>query len=259
MHRFGQHFLIRGQVATDIVKVVEISETDTVIEIGAGRGSLTKPLAETGARVISYEVDTSLKELLQLKLKSFNNVELRFKDFLTVEPSELPRNCACVGNIPYYISKEIIEKIAQLSFKRAILMVQKEFADKMTAYPGGKNYRYISVLAQTFYDVQRVMTVSKKDFSPPPSVDSVVVKMELRNDIPNFVEYRNFIRFLLSSPGKNLSSVLKQVFKGDSNRTLKKLNLPMMNTKVRRTPIETFLSLYKGWLSWKEQNSLNVY
>jgi len=259
MHRFGQHFLIQKQIAVNIVKAAEISKEDTVIEIGAGTGNLTKLLAETGARIISYEVDTSLKELLQLKLKNYANVELIFKDFLTVESCELPQNCVCVGNIPYCISKEIIEKITKLLLKRATLMVQKEFADKMTAHPGSKNYRYISVLAQTFYDIQRVMIVSKKDFAPPPSVDSVVVKMELRNDIPNFVQYRDFIRFLMSSPGKNLSSVLKQVFKGDSSKILEKLNLPVMNKKVRGTPVKAFLDLYKGWLFWKEQNSLNVY
>lgn len=203
----GQVFLSDDRIAKKIVELSNISPTDTVVEIGAGAGTLTEELAKTGAKVIAYEIDRDLEELLRERLASYSNVELRFEDFLKVE--SVPPGAVCVSNLPYSITGPLLEKIVRLGFPKAVIMVQKEVGDRILSESGKKTFGFLSAFVQTFYRVRKLLHVSKSHFVPNPEVDSVVIEL-LRKDVsvdPN--ELKEFLSIIFGKKRKTLKNNLK--------------------------------------------------
>jgi 16S rRNA (adenine1518-N6/adenine1519-N6)-dimethyltransferase len=176
----GQHFLIDPQVLKRIIKAAELSKDDLVIEIGSGLGVVTAEIAQAAGQVIAVEIDKELAQISRTVLKDLSNVTVISQDFLTTRlEAETGRRHKIIGNLPYYITAPIIEKILTAPNKAqvAVLMVQKEVAERMAAKPGTKKYSSFSVFCQYHASISVISLVSKSSFHPWPEVSSAIVSL----------------------------------------------------------------------------------
>ncbi|MBN2058042.1 MAG: ribosomal RNA small subunit methyltransferase A [Candidatus Saganbacteria bacterium] len=177
--RLGQHFLVDPGVLQRIVKAAELTGDDLVIEIGSGLGIVTGELAAQAHHVIAIEIDKELLRISKDVLKQFNNISFEGRDILKVDLDKLAlgRKYKVVGNLPYYITAPIVEKIVSPKHRPevAVLMVQKEVAERMAAKPGSKKYGSFSIFVQYHCEVELNSLVSKSSFYPWPEVGSAVV------------------------------------------------------------------------------------
>jgi 16S rRNA (adenine1518-N6/adenine1519-N6)-dimethyltransferase len=169
-----QHFLVDEGILDRIVESAHITPDETILEIGAGIGNLTERLLRRAGRVIAVELDPKLVAVLEDRFKGEEKLQLIHGDVLKVE---LPVFDKVVANLPYSISSEITFKLFRYDFKLGILMYQYEFAQRMVAKPGSDDYSRLTVNTAYFADALIVMKVPKSVFSPPPQVESAVVKV----------------------------------------------------------------------------------
>lgn len=211
----GQHFLTNKKVLTNIINVISPQENDLIIEIGAGKGVLTFPLAEKAGKVIAFEKDEAFIPIL--KSKPFPNLTILHKDILKAQFSEFAKdkNLKVVGNLPYSISSPILFKV--LSEKEHItqctFLLQKEVAERVCAQPGSKKFAPISILFQIYFKTNLCFTVSSKNFRPQPKVESALVTLNKR-DLPLFhIEnedlFKKFLKTAFRHRRKKLSNNLK--------------------------------------------------
>jgi 16S rRNA (adenine1518-N6/adenine1519-N6)-dimethyltransferase len=179
--KYGQHFLTSKRVANQIVSYADITKNDIILEIGPGKGILTKILVEKAKKVYAVEIDKRLFFLLKTKFKDQKNLKLINKDILNIEfPREVNK---IVSNLPFEISSPITEKVFDFlkGKKLAVLTYQKEFAKRLVAKPGTRDYSRITILAQNMSKVKLVKTINKKYFRPVPKVNSAVVRIFSKN------------------------------------------------------------------------------
>jgi len=180
--RLGQHFLVDPGVLNRIINAAELNKDDLVVEIGSGLGVVTSEIAKLVYHLIAIEVDKELLRISKDVLKSFQNITFVSKDILKTELDELTlgRKYKIIGNLPYYITAPIIEKILEAKDKAelAVLMVQKEVAERMAAAPGTKKFGSFSVFVQYHAEVKLNSLVSKSSFHPWPEVGSAVVVLK---------------------------------------------------------------------------------
>jgi len=180
--RLGQHFLIDPQVLRRIINASELDKDDLIIEIGSGLGIVTSEIAKQAHHVIAIEVDKELLRISRDVLKSCSNISFVAKDILKIKLSELAsgRKYKVIGNLPYYITAPIVEKILEAKERPelAVLMVQKEVAERMAASPGSKKYGSFSIFTQYHAEVKLNSFVSKSSFYPWPEVGSAIVVLK---------------------------------------------------------------------------------
>ena len=186
--KLGQNFLIDENVVRQIVAAAELSEADTVLEVGPGIGTLTQGLAESKARVVAVELDTRLLPVLATTLNGYDNVRVVHGDILKVNIMEevgAPSFKVC-ANLPYYITTPIIFALLEkrLPMERLVAMVQKEVAERMAAQPGGKEYGALSVAIQYYTEPKIAFIVPPTSFIPAPAVDSAVIVCKRREKPP---------------------------------------------------------------------------
>lgn len=186
--KLGQNFLIDEQVVRQIVAAAELSEADTVLEVGPGIGTLTQGLAESKANVVAVELDTRLLPVLATTLEGYDNVRVVHGDILKVNIMEevgVPNFKVC-ANLPYYITTPIIFALLEkrLPMERLVAMVQKEVAERMAAQPGGKDYGALSVAIQYYTEPEIAFIVPPTSFIPAPAVDSAVIVCKRREKPP---------------------------------------------------------------------------
>lgn len=180
--RLGQHFLIRQSILEKIARAACPEQCPLVIEIGPGRGALTSHLLERAERVIAIEVDPVLVEYLRQKFRAGGRLTILERDVLKANFAEWgPATIA--GNLPYYITSPILERVfsAGTVWSRAVFLVQKEVAERITSAPGTREYGYLTVATQVFSRPEYLFTVSPAAFKPPPKVESAVVRLERRD------------------------------------------------------------------------------
>ncbi len=212
--KLGQNFLLDVGAAQKIVEALGDVSNRTVIEIGPGRGVLTDVLARRARRVIGIELDRVLAAQLRMRYATRGNVEVLESDFVTAEftsmvgrrPGPLhdlrptqPETVDIVGNLPYYITSDIVLRILRLhqNIERAVIMVQKEVADRIAAKPGSRDYGLLSATAQLFARVDKLFTLPPEAFSPPPQVHSTVIRLTMAPRLEELqVEEEPFIAFL---------------------------------------------------------------
>jgi 16S rRNA (adenine1518-N6/adenine1519-N6)-dimethyltransferase len=212
--RLGQNFLIDREAARRIVAALGDISNRTVIEIGPGRGVLTDLLIPRANRVIGIELDRVLAAQLRMRYATKPNVEILESDFVTAEfasmvgskPGPLhdlrptqPETVDVVGNLPYYITSDIVLRILELHqhIERAVIMVQREVADRMAAEPAGRDYGLLSATTQLFARVEKLFTLPPVAFSPPPQVHSTVLRLTMAPRLGELrVEEQPFIAFL---------------------------------------------------------------
>ena len=194
LKKFGQNFLVDKNIIGLEIKEAEVSADEIVLEIGAGYGALTAELAKKAEKVIAVEIDRDLALILEKKLDEggLKNVDVIREDVLK---ADIPSFDKCVSNIPYQISSKIIEMLGRCG-KFSVLIMQKEFAERLVAQPGEKNYSRISVLAQYYFIPVFVRKVGRKCFYPVPKVDSAIVKLYPRKTRPEVIDEKFFFRFV---------------------------------------------------------------
>lgn len=203
---FGQHMLVDRRILARIIEAAGIGREETVCEAGAGQGVLTAELCKRARRVISYEVDSKLYEKAREQLLPFHNVEFVNADLF--KTSDLHFD-VFVSNLPYSRSRDAFEWLATQKFKRAVVMVQQEFADKLAAGPGDYNYRAISALATHCFAIEKLFGVGRQSFEPQPLIESAMIKV-----IPTNTATRETIKslnLLFSKRNKKASSVAANV------------------------------------------------
>jgi 16S rRNA (adenine1518-N6/adenine1519-N6)-dimethyltransferase len=216
LRRFGQHFLSDPRILARIVAALELSGAETVVEIGAGRGGLTEHLSRTGARVVAIEIDRALAQRLRERFPS-GNVEVVEGDALTMSFAELAGGpFRVVGNIPYNITTPLIfQCLRSPRPELSVLLVQSEVADRAAAVPGSKRYGALTVNVQTLATVQRVFSVPRGAFQPPPDVDSAVIRMRpLVQPLLNPLEesaFQEFTRSLFAMRRKQVQRSLRSL------------------------------------------------
>lgn len=193
--RLGQHFLIRGSVLERIAALVCPTREDLVIEIGPGRGALTEKLLKRAARVVAIEVDRYLVEHLRERFAAEPRLEIVHGDVLATDLAQWGRG-PVVGNLPYYITSPILEKVAALDVPRAVFLIQKEVAERLVAQPGGSDYGFLTVQIALFADTRLRFEVKPAAFHPPPKVDSAVVSLEPRCRDLGIADTAAFLKFV---------------------------------------------------------------
>ena len=182
--QYGQNFLVEPSVINRIVE--QVSEEETVIEIGPGLGSLTLPLAQKAKRVIALEIDPQLCAILKEELRECENLEIRNQDILKADLSslfaEISGPISIVSNLPYYITSEILLKLLTESSRitRIVAMMQKEVAERFFKKEADKDYGPLQVIAPYYSQVQLLCRVNRRNFLPQPKVDSAVVVFTIR-------------------------------------------------------------------------------
>ncbi|MBW1696766.1 MAG: ribosomal RNA small subunit methyltransferase A [Deltaproteobacteria bacterium] len=187
--KLGQHFLTEMATGESIVSASKIDKEDIVLEIGAGLGALTVPLARVTKRVYAVEVDFSIVPLLETVFNSYGikNVTIIDKDFLKVDLGEIARDenrrLTIIGNLPYNISSQIIIKLisSRHLINRCILMFQKELAQRIASLPGSKTYGRISVMLQYYATIRPIKEIDASCFYPKPKVNSEVLEIIFKN------------------------------------------------------------------------------
>jgi 16S rRNA (adenine1518-N6/adenine1519-N6)-dimethyltransferase len=189
--KFGQNFLIREDLAERIVEHCHLHEEDVAVEIGPGAGALTLGLARRARHLIAVEMDRGLAQLLREELAGFPRVELVEADFLELDLAALAARhgvvkLAVVGNIPYNLTTPILERIfAQRAVvKSAVMLMQKEYAERLAAAAGTPAYGALTLFARYHALLEPLMAVRASAFWPRPDVDSMLVRVLLRERPP---------------------------------------------------------------------------
>lgn len=187
---FGQNFLTDRNILEKIVEVSAIDKDYGVIEIGPGFGVLTKFLLEKAGKVVSIEIDTRLKEVLDYTLSGYDNFEFVQSDALKIDLKKLieekftQNKIVVVANLPYYVTTPIITKLLEsdLDLESITIMVQKEVAQRLVADETSKDNSSISLFVKYYADANIAFNVSRNVFVPAPNVDSAVVNLKLKKD-----------------------------------------------------------------------------
>lgn len=188
-HRFGQNFLHDARKMTQIIEAADISPGDAVLEVGPGTGALSLHLLDAGAKLIAVEIDRELEPLLQQVLD--DRATLMIADILDGKHAINPRVIEALGdgpfkliaNLPYNVASPLLANLAadHPNMACAIVMIQREVADRLTAAPGGKDYGPLGIMVQAMCEVSRVTTLSPGCFWPQPKVESAVIMLTRRD------------------------------------------------------------------------------
>ena len=220
--RLGQHFLIGEAVLERILSAAELSPGDIVVEVGPGLGILTEGLAKQRARVIAVELDSKLVALLKKRLADFPDVKIVHADILKVTPqrllqnnlsaSELVRGYKVIANLPYYITSPVLRHFLEGESRPSamVVMVQKEVGEAIAATPGKMSL--LSVKIQFYSKPDIICYVPAASFSPPPKVESVILRLDVYSrppiEVPDVAGFFDIVMHGFSSPRKQLRNSL---------------------------------------------------
>jgi len=222
--RFGQNFLVDENIIHRIVDSIHPEDNDLMIEIGPGLGAMTKPVIKKLAHLHVIELDRDIIPKLIINLGSQANklsvheIDVLKFDFLSFQQQQETNNkLRVIGNLPYNISTPVLFHLLK---NRDIItdmhfMLQKEVVDRIAAAPGNGTYGRLTVMIQAYFKVTPLFTVSPFAFSPPPKVDSAILRLipnnQFSNDIPNFSQFETLIRTAFSQRRKTLRNTLKKL------------------------------------------------
>jgi 16S rRNA (adenine1518-N6/adenine1519-N6)-dimethyltransferase len=227
--RFGQNFLVREEIAERIVGHCRLDPDDVAVEIGPGAGALTLGLARRVRHLVAVEMDRGLAALLREELNGFPGVELVESDFLALDLAALAARhgttkLAVVGNIPYNITTPILERLFEqrAAVKSAVLLVQKEYAQRLAAAAGTAEYGSLTLFARYHALMEPLMSVPASAFWPRPEVDSMLVRFFLRErppvDVPDEALLFRIIRGSFQMRRKQLINTLAEALDLDKAR-----------------------------------------
>lgn len=185
--RLGQHFLARHSILERIAHSACPERVPLVVEIGPGKGALTQHLVERADRIVAVEVDPVLIPYLRHKFRDAPNLTVVEADVLTTDLGQWGP-AVVIGNLPYYITSPILSRVFDLGdrWQGSVFLIQKEVAERLTAEPGSREYGYLTVHTNLYSRPEYLFTVGRGAFSPPPKVDSAVVRLTPRDAAADF-------------------------------------------------------------------------
>lgn len=216
----GQHLLIDENIQRKFVSELDPKPGETIVEIGPGLGAITQLLLESGAKVIAIEQDPRFVEILKGELADdFENLTLVHSDILKVDLSRYQtgkEKLKIAGNIPYYITSAIL--LYLIGYRKyidsAYLTVQREIADRVFAQPATKSYGRLTLLTRFYADVRRAFEISRNCFSPKPKVDSTVMELVFRSQLPERVNEKVLFDLIKHGFGKRRKKILNALSEG---------------------------------------------
>lgn len=248
--KYGQNFIVDKNIIHSIIKKSEIDDETLVIEIGPGAGSLTSELGKYAKNVIAYEIDETLKPILEKNITS--NTEVIFEDFLKRDIAEdikkyNYKKLYVIANLPYYITTPIIIKLidTKIDFDKIVVMVQKEVGDRFKAKPKTKEYNSLSVFLSYYFNITKILDVSRNVFMPKPNVDSIVVCFTKKVDklkVNNEELFFKLIKDSFKQKRKNLRNNLKGYDLENISKTLSKYKLDL-TVRAEALPLEIFVEI----------------
>ena len=253
--QFGQNFLTDENLLNNICNDSEV-KGGTVLEIGAGAGTLTRVLSKLADKVIAFEIDRNLEKVLNVTLADCPNVQVVMGDVMRYRMDELEDLCGgayrVVANIPYYLTSPLIMRFVEEAkcVTSLTLTIQKEVAERLAAKPATKDYGAITVAVNAASDVEITRVLPRELFYPQPNVDSAVVRIDFKRDkfdISNPVLFRKTVRVSFAMRRKTLVNNLAVGFgisKQQAEAILASCNLPV-GCRREELSVEQFVQLYK--------------
>lgn len=214
----GQNFLIDGNIVRKIVQGANIAKEDYVLEIGPGIGTLTEELALNAKKVVSVELDNTLLPVLEETLAPYDNVEIVHGDILKIDVKKLIEEklsggpVKIVANLPYYVTTPILAMLLEesLNIDSITVMIQKEVADRMVAKHGNKTYGSLSVFVNFYSQPEIILKVPKTVFMPQPKIDSSVIKLNIKKDLPN-IDQEQLFKVVKAAFSKRRKTILNSI------------------------------------------------
>lgn len=250
--KFGQNFIIDENVINSIIDKSGVDKDTMVIEVGPGAGSLTYKLGKASKNVLCYEIDDTLKNVLESNIGWLNNVEVIYGDFLKADVlKDLEKytysKLYVVANLPYYITTPIIIKIIEdkIPVDKMVVMVQKEVGERFKATPGSKEYGSLSVFLDYYFDVKKIMDISSNVFIPRPNVDSIIVEFKKKEkiyELKNSKVFFKLIRDSFTQKRKTLRNNLKGYNLDSVENTLKKYDFDL-SVRAEQLSLEIFVEI----------------
>ena len=240
--RFGQNFLIDDQIVNRIVATISPKKNDNIVEIGPGKGALTFPLLEHLNFLSVIEIDRDLISLL--KSKKQEKLIIYEADALKFDYGLISNNLRIVGNLPYNISSPLLFRL--LSEKNQIIdmtfMLQKEVVDRIVAKHGSKTYGRLSVMMQTFFEVESMFTVPKESFNPRPKIESSIIYLKTRVKplTENTKLLEKIVKVSFSQRRKTLKNCLKSILSQEQTEI-------DLSQRAEMLSIENFITLMKDY------------
>lgn len=250
--KFGQNFIIDENVINSIVEKSMIDKDTLVIEIGPGAGSLTYKLGNSAKNVICYEIDTTLKNVLKENIKDLDNIKVIYQDFLKANVAEdikeyEYKKIYFVANLPYYITTPIIIKIIEdnIPVDKMVFMVQKEVGNRFKAEPGSKDYSSLSIYLNYYFEVKKIIDVSRHVFMPEPNVDSIVVEFSKKDnvlEVKNEELFFKLIRDSFKQKRKTIRNNLKEYDLAKIEEVLERHNYNL-SVRAEQLSLEIFIDI----------------
>jgi len=247
--RLGQHFLVRESILARIAAAACPQPCELAIEIGPGKGALTRHLLKRAARVVAIEVDPHLIHYLKQKFRDENRLHIVDGDVLKTDLGQWGP-AVIAGNLPYYITSPILERVFALgpAWQRAVFLVQKEVAARLISPPGLRTYGYLTVQTNLFAYPELLFPVSPLAFQPPPKVESAVVRLTPRDPATEFGVARascflKFVSYCFQQKRKMLRNNLAPVYGKEQVDSL-----PEAKQRAEQLSIPQLAAIYR-WLS----------
>lgn len=254
--RLGQHFLIRGRTLERIAAAACPAAEPLVVEIGPGKGALTRHLLPRCARLIAIEIDPVLAAELRTRFAAEPKLEIVNADAVEADLTQWGP-AVVAGNLPYYAATPILEQTwRQPSIRRAVYLIQKEVASRVTARPGSRDYGALSVEAQWLAEVDSLFDVPPEAFAPPPKVWSTVIRIRPRPPDPPAADPEAFLRFVrlcFHQKRKTLRNNLRAAFPLERIRLL-----PEAGMRAEQLSRLQFAHLYQRLVGWPREETTDA-
>jgi 16S rRNA (adenine1518-N6/adenine1519-N6)-dimethyltransferase len=239
--QLGQHFLIKDEILTRLAEAACGEHTPRVVEIGPGRGALTRQLLKRADELHAIELDRALVNYLQRHFSGESRLHLHQGDVLDTDLTQWGP-AVIAGNLPYYITSPIIERFLDLDerFKVAVFLMQWEVAQRILAGPGSRDYAYLTVATQLVCDVELICRVPPGAFSPPPKVDSGAVRLYRKESVR--ADRRQLLKFVgrcFTHKRKTLRNNLRPFYGASIDA------LPEAGLRAEQLDLERFVSLFR--------------
>ncbi len=219
--KWGQNFLIDPNIISKIISVLNPEKNHTILEIGPGRGALTKKMANLNLKISAVEIDPMLCEYL--RQQKLDDIKIYNEDILKFDCSIMPDNYLVIGNLPYNISTPILFKFMEdIRWKKMVVMLQKEVAERIVSKHGNKKYGRISIMMQSFFDIDLKFNVSKTVFKPQPKITSSILLIKpKKNSSINYQNLKIVVENAFKHRRKKLAHNLKEIIKEELYNEIK--------------------------------------
>jgi 16S rRNA (adenine1518-N6/adenine1519-N6)-dimethyltransferase len=247
--RLGQNFMVEPSFFQCMIKYASLSRDDVVLDVGAGLGFLTRSVADKCKRVLAVESDSSLVSILHAELRNFPNVELIKGNVLKVQ---IPQFNKAVSVPPYHISSSLLLWLFNKNFECAVLIFQKEFANRLVASVGSEDYGWLTIVAYYHVEVELFDEVPKWMFYPQPEVSSIIVRLEPKKPLPftlkDKVLFKQLVRTLFTQRNRKVRNAVLPFIKITHVTTAENAvkladSLPFHDKRVRELAPEDFGAL----------------